>query len=157
MWSYSRTLPTFWLTCSLAVGCATAGGARTTSTPAVTVEPKDVVEPVEEHESIPGWPAYYSPILLGDISGTDEDSGKPASISRGYLFHRIDVEKIRVLKLHANRCDEDLAHCETKVAEATALPSFWSRTEGHILLVAIGVVVGVGATVGIVYAVGGSP
>lgn len=67
------------------------------------------------------------------------------------------MEKIRVLNLHADRCDTDLADCERNVAEATALPSFWSRTEGRVLLIAIGFVAGVGTTISIVYAVGGVP
>ena len=117
----------------------------------------ETADPPEADTPSLGWPPYYSPLLLGEVSGTDQATGKPSSFSRGYLFHRIDVEKFRVLKLHADRCDTDITDCEANVAEATALPSFWSRTEGRVLLIAIGFVAGVGTTVGIVYAVGGGP
>lgn len=158
MKSCSRTLLICWLTCSLAAGgCATAG-AGTKTTPVTTAAAREeTTNPLETSESSPNWPPYYSPLLLGEVSGTDQATGKPSAFSRGYIFHRIDVEKVRVLKLHADRCDKDLADCERKVAEATALLSFWSRTEGRVLLIAIGFVAGVGTTVGIVYAVGGGP
>jgi hypothetical protein len=159
MWSCSRASLTFWAICSfLAAGCATTGiGARAPSAPGDSPPVEQADDPSEELPPPPGWPPYYPPQLLLEVSGTDEVTGNPTSFPRGYLFHRIDVEKVRVLKLHADRCDEDLADCEKKVAETTALPSFWNRTEGRILILAIGFVVGAGLTVGIVYAVGGGP
>ena len=158
MKSCSRTLLICWLICSLAAGgCATTGASAKTTTKVTPPALEETANPPEPNESSPGWPPYYSPLLLAEVSGTDQATGKPSSFSRGYLFHRIDVENLRVLKLHADRCDTDLTDCERKVAEATALPSFWSRTEGRVLLIAIGFVAGVGTTVGIVYAVGGKP
>ena len=154
----SRTLLIFYLTCSLAVGgCATTGTSAKSATVVASAAREETAKPPETDGPSPGWPPYYAPLLLGEVSGTDNATGKPSSFSRGYLFHRNDVEKLRVLKLHADRCDTDLADCERKVAEATALPSFWSRTEGRVLLIAIGFLAGVGTTVGIVYAVGSWP
>jgi len=144
MKSCSKTLLICWLICSItAGGCATAGaGTKTTATSTPARPDKPGESPADSRHS-PGWPPYYPPLLLGDISGTDEVTGKPSSFSRGYLFHRTDMEKVRMLKLHADRCDTDLVDCERKVSEATALPSFWSRTEGRVLLIAIGFVAGV--------------
>ncbi len=158
MKSCSKTLLICWLTCSLtAGGCATVGARTRTSATSTIPQPEEPDELPTNPQPSQGWPAYYPPLLLGDISGTNEATGNAASFPRGYLFHRTDVEKVRVLKLHANRCDTDLADCERKVAEAAALPSFWSRTEGRVLMIAIGFVAGLGTTVGIVYAVGGRP
>lgn len=158
MKSYSGMSLIFYLTCSLvASGCATTGASAKTAPPITTVAREGTATQPEADEPATGWPPYYAPLLLGKVSGIDQATGKASSFSRGYLFHRVDVEKLRVLKLHADRCDTDLAECERRVAEATALPSFWSRTEGRVLLIAIGFAAGVGTTVGIVYAVGGGP
>ena len=69
-------------------------------------------------------------------------------------FHRTDIEKIRTLNLLAIRCDADLTKCERAIAEITALPGFWNRTEGRVVLLAIGFVVGIGATVGVIHVAG---
>jgi len=95
-------------------------------------------------------PPYFAPLLLNEVSGINQDTGKKSSFLRGYLFHRFDVEKIRIIKLHADRCDTDLIDYERKVAE---LSSFWRRTEGRVLLIAIGFIAGVGTTIGIVHAI----
>jgi hypothetical protein len=43
------------------------------------------------------WPLYYPPKLVRDLVGTDIVTGEAASIERGYVLHRIELEKVRVL------------------------------------------------------------
>ena len=154
MWSFSKTLLICWLTCSLAsLGCATTRTATSTraSTAAAATAPASEEEAEPEPELPPptGWPEHYPPRLLREISGTDEVTGAPASIPRGYVFHRLDVEKIRVLRAREARCSDDLSACERSVAELTAAPGFWNRWEGRVLLIGLGFVAGAATTVGI--------
>lgn len=153
MWSFSRTLLTCWLTCSLAAGCATTRAAA--PGPAGTAEAAGTPAPPERPEREPelpppaGWPEHFPPRLLHDISGVDEVTGEPATVPRGYVFHRLDVEKIRVLRAREARCASDLAACEGRVAELAREPSFWNRWEGRALLIGLGFVAGTATTVGI--------
>lgn len=152
MWSFSKTLLICWLTCSLAGGCATTQ----TASPAQVRAPERSDAPAEEEPELPapaGWPEYYPPRLVRDLSAVDEVTGEPASISRGYVFHRIDVEKVRVLRARENRCSTDLSACERRVAELTATPGFWNRWEGRVLLIGLGFIAGTATTVGIVVGV----
>jgi len=149
MWSYSKTLLICWLICSLgSLGCATTRTAA--SRPAASAAPAATTEEPEPELPPPaGWPEHYPPLLLRDISGTDEVTGEPATLPRGYVFHRLDVEKIRVLRAREARCADDVAACERRVAELTAAPSFWNRWEGRVLLIGLGFVAGAATTVGI--------
>lgn len=153
MWSFSRTLLTSWLTCSLAVGCATTRAAA----PAGAMAPEVSAAPAPEGDpELPppaGWPEHFAPRLLRDISGVDEVTGEPAALPRGYVFHRIDVEKIRVLRARENRCSADLVACEGRVAELSAAPGFWDRWEGRVLLIGLGFAAGTATTVGIAVAI----
>lgn len=151
MWSFSKTLLICWLTCSLVAGCATTRAATPSPprTPDAASAPAPAREPEPELPPPPGWPEHYPPRLLRDIAGTDDVIGAPASIPRGYVFHRLDVEKIRVLRARESRSSTDLTACERRVAELTAAPGFWNRLEGRVLLIGLGFIAGAATTVGI--------
>lgn len=151
-WKISRV---FWLTCSLGAGCAATHGTQPAA-PAVTDPPvRSALETAAISLPAPaGWGPRFPPRLLRDLNGTDELTGEVASLPMGYVFHRIDVEKIRVLRMQQASCSTDLEACEHQVAELTATPSFWNRQEGRMLLIGLGFVAGTGATVGIAVAVG---
>ncbi len=44
---------------------------------------------------------------MRDLAGIDAVTGEAASIARGYVLHRIDLETVRVLDARAARCDQD--------------------------------------------------
>jgi hypothetical protein len=96
-----------------------------------------------------GWPPYYPPRLVRDLAGTDAMTGEAASIERGYVLHRIDLEKVRVLDARAARCDQDLGVCEQRVASLAALSGFWDSVGGRVLLIGLGFLAGMSATAGI--------
>jgi hypothetical protein len=96
-----------------------------------------------------GWPPYYPPRLMGDLEGTDVVTGEAASLERGYVLHRLDLEKVRVLDARAARCDQDLGTCEQRVANMAAPPGFWHSMGGRVLLIGLGFLAGVGTTAGI--------
>ena len=149
MWSFSKTLLICWLTCSLALlGCATTRTAAPRS-PEVASAPTPAPEPEPELPRPAGWPEHYPPRLLRDLSGTDEVTGEAATIPRGYVLHRLDVEKVRVLRASDLRCATDLSACERRVAELTATPGFWNRWEGRVLLIGLGFAAGAATAVGI--------
>jgi len=149
MWSFSKTLLISWLICSLAsLGCATTRTATPRSVDAASA-PASRSEPAPELPAPEGWPEHYPPRLLRDISGTDEVTGEPAAIARGYVLHRIDVEKIRILRATSERCTADLGACERRVAELTATPGFWNRWEGRVLLIGLGFIAGTATTVAV--------
>ena len=128
-------------------GCATARPQA--SIPATSMRADDVPE-----ERRPGgWPPYYPPRLVRDLAGTDVVTGEAASIERGYVLHRIDVEKVRVLDARAARCDQDLGVCEQRVARMATTPGFWDSSAGRVLLISLGFLVGMGATAGIAIAI----
>lgn len=148
MWSFSKTLLICWLTCSLAsLGCATTRTAA--PRPEVASAPTPAREPEPELPPPAGWPEHYPPRLLRELSGTDEVTGEPATIPRGYVLHRLDVEKIRVLRASDLRCATDLSACERRVAELTATPGFWNRWEGRVLLIGLGFAAGAATAVGV--------
>jgi hypothetical protein len=76
-------------------------------------------------------------------------TGEAASIERGYVLHRIDLEKVRVLDTRAARCDQDLGVCEQRVASMAAPPGFWDSSVGRVLLIGLGFLAGMSATAGI--------
>ena len=124
-------------------GCATA--RPQTSVPAAPVR---AYEAPEERQPA-GWPPYYPPRLVHDLAGTDAVTGEAASIERGYVLHRLDLEKVRVLDARAARSDQDLGVCEQRVANMAATPSFWDSSAGRVLLISLGFLAGMGATAGI--------
>jgi hypothetical protein len=135
------------LTLALA-GCAPAR-KRASAPPRMAAVRAD--EPQERQP--PGWPPYYPPRLVRDLAGTDAVTGEAAVITRGYVLHRVDVEKIRVMQVGAERCTADLDACEQRVVRAAAPPGFWARWEGRMLLLGLGLVAGTGMTMGLVIAV----
>ena len=124
-------------------GCATA--RPQTNVPATSMRADDV----PEERQLEGWPPYYPPRLVRDLAGTDVVTGEAASIERGYVLHRIDLEKVRVLDARAARCEQDLGVCEQRVAHMTATPGFWDSSGGRVLLIGLGFLAGMGATAGI--------
>jgi hypothetical protein len=100
-----------------------------------------------------GWPPYYPPRLVRDLAGTDAVTGEAASVERGYVLHRVDLEKVRVLDARAVRCDQDLGVCEQRVAHMTATPGFWDSSGGRVLLIGLGFLAGMGAKAGIAISV----
>lgn len=155
-----KTLLIWCLGCSVASGCAARGiagsghpplPAQASPTPGACVG--DPPARVTAAATLPGeWGPYFGPRLLDDLEG-DNATGQREHIARGYVFHRLDVEKIRVLGVRAERLTADLSACETRVAELAA-PSFWHRTEGQVLLLAVGFAAGTATTVGIAVAIG---
>jgi hypothetical protein len=83
-----------------------------------------------------------------DLAGTDAVTGEAASIERGYVLHRIDLEKVRVLDARAARCDQDLGLCEQRVADMVAPSGFWDGSGGRVLLIGLGFLAGMGVTAG---------
>jgi len=149
MWSFFKTSLICWLICSLAtIGCATTRAAAPRTVDAASTSAPDH-EPEPELPAPEGWPEHYPPRLLRDVMGTDEVTGEPASIPRGYVLHRLDVEKVRVLRARETRCTSDLSACESRVAELTAAPGFWNRLEGRVLLIGRGFAAGAATAVGI--------
>jgi hypothetical protein len=73
-----------------------------------------------------------------DLAGTDAVTGEAASIERGYVLHRVDLEKVRVLDARAARCEQDLGICEQRVAHLAAPPGFWDSMGGRVLLISLG-------------------
>ena len=108
----------------------------------------DHLEITEERQP-EGWPPYYPPRLVRDLAGTDAVTGEAASIERGYVLHRIDLKKARVLDARTARCDQDLGTCEQRVAHMTATPGFWNSSAGRVLLISLGFLAGMGVTAGI--------
>ena len=92
---------------------------------------------------------YYPPRLVRDLAGTDAVTSEAASIERGYVLHRIDLEKVRVLDARAARCDQDLGVCEQRVTSMAAPPGFWDSVGGRVLLIGLGFLAGMGATAGV--------
>jgi hypothetical protein len=121
-------------------GCATARPQTS-----VAAAPVRADEAPEEHQPA-GWPPYYPPRLVRDLAGTDVVTGEAASIERGYVLHRIDLEKVRVLDARAARCDQDLGICEQRVAHLAATPGLWDGMGGRVLLIGLGFLAGMGAT-----------
>jgi hypothetical protein len=124
-------------------GCAT--GRPQTSVPAAPMRADDA----SEERQPEGWPPYYPPRLVRDLAGTDAVTGEAASIKRGYVLHRIDLEKVRVLDARAARCDQDLGVCEQRVESMAVSPVFWDSSAGRVLLISLGFLAGMGATAGI--------
>ena len=104
---------------------------------------------VPEERELAGWPPCYPPRLVRDLAGTDAVTGEPASVERGYVLHRIDLEKVRVLDARAARCEQYLGVCEQRVASMAASPGFWDSSAGRVLLISISFLVGMGAMAGI--------
>jgi hypothetical protein len=90
---------------------------------------------------------------MRDLVGTDAVTGQAASIERGYVLHRLDLEKVRVLDARAARCEQDLGICEQRVASLAAPSGFWDSSAGRVLLISLGFLAGMGATAGIAVAV----
>jgi hypothetical protein len=133
------------LACSLGLtGCVTAREQTSTVTAASMR--------ADEERQPEGWPLYYPPRLVRDLTGTDAVTGEAASIERGYVLHRIDLEKVRVLDARAKRCDLDLGRCEQRVADMAALPDFWNGSGGRALLIGLGFLAGMGVTAGLAIA-----
>jgi hypothetical protein len=128
-------------------GCATARPQAS-----IPATPMRADSSTEERQP-EGWPPYYPPRLVRDLAGTDAVTGEAASIERGYVLHRLDLEKVRVLDARAARCDQDLGTCEQRVANMAATPSFWDSSAGRVLLISLGFLVGMGATAGIAIAI----
>ncbi len=124
-------------------GCATT--RPQTSIPAAPMRAHDAPEERQPE----GWPPYYPPRLVRDLAGTDAVTGEAASVERGYVLHRIDLEKVRVLDARAARCDQDLGVCEQRVASMAAPSGFWEGSAGRVLLIGLGFLAGMGATAGI--------
>ena len=124
-------------------GCATARPQA--SVPATSMRADDV--PEERRPA--GWPPYYPPWLVRDLAGTDAVTGEAMSIERGYVLHRLDLEKVRVLDARAARCDHDLGVCEQRVASMASTPGFWDSSGGRALLISLDFLAGMGATAGI--------
>ena len=124
-------------------GCATARPQA--SIPATSMHADDVPEERQPE----GWPPYYPPRLVRDLAGTDAVTGEAASVERGYVLHRVDLEKVRVLDARAVRCDQDLGVCEQRVASMAAPSGFWEGSAGRVLLIGLGFLAGMGATAGI--------
>jgi hypothetical protein len=107
------------------------------------------VDDAPEERQPEGWPPYYPPALVRDLAATDAVTGEAASIERGYVLHRIDLEKVRVLDARATRCDQDLGTCEQRVASRAAPSGFWASLGGRVLLIGLGFLAGMGATAGV--------
>jgi hypothetical protein len=132
----------------LACGLALAGCATTRTQTSVPAAPMRANDAPEERQP-EGWPPYYPPRLVRDLAGTDAVTGEAASIERGYVLHRIDLEKVRVLDARAARCDQDLGVCEQRVASLAAPSGFWDSVGGRVLLIGLGFLAGMSATAGI--------
>jgi hypothetical protein len=132
------------LACGLALaGCATTRAQ--TTIPAASMR----ADNAPEERQLEDWPPYYPPRLVRDLAGTDIVTGEAASIERGYVLHRIDLEKVRVLDARAARCDQDLGVCEQRVASLAAPSGFWDSVGGRVLLISLGFLAGMSATAGI--------
>lgn len=140
-----------WMTALVLVGfaatlaCGPRHAAQPPATPLQSLASKSAADA--------DWPAYYAPQLVRDVTATDATTGEPAQLERGYVLHRLDVEKIRVLDARAQRCAIDLRACEVRITNLATMPSLLSRWEGRILLVGLGFLVGAATTVGIVHTV----
>lgn len=132
----------------LACGLVLAGCATTRPQTSVPAAPMRADDAPEERQP-EGWPPYYPPRLVRDLAGTDAVTGEAASIERGYVLHRIDLEKVRVLDARAARCDKDLGTCEQRVASMAAPTGFWDSSAGRVLLIGLGFLAGMSATAGI--------
>lgn len=144
----------FWLICDVALaGCGTTRVQTDAPAAPMRAEEPHPEEPHPEEHQTEGWPLYYPPRLVRDLAGTDVVTGQVASIERGYVLHRVDLEKVRVLDAQAARCDQDLGVCEQRMASMVAPSGFWNRPSGRLLLIGLGFLAGMGATVGITSAV----
>ena len=137
------------LTCGLAL----AGCAITHEQPGViAVASMRASEPPSAERPREGWPPCYPSWLVHDLTGTDAVTGKAASLERGYVLHRTDVERVRVLDARAARCDQDLGICEQRMATMVAPSDFWDGSGGRVLLIGLGLLAGMGLTAGIAIA-----
>jgi hypothetical protein len=136
------------LVCLALTGCVTA--REQTST--VTAASMRADEQPSEERQPEGWPPYYPPRLVRDLAGIDAVTGDAASIERGYVLHRIDLEKVRVLDARAARCDQYLGLCEQRVVNMAAPPDFWDGSGGRALLIGLGFLAGMGVTAGLAIA-----
>jgi len=93
--------------CMVGLACAFAGCATARPQTSIPAAPMRADDAPEERQP-EGWPPYYPPRLVRDLAGTDAVTGEAASIERGYVLHRLDLEKVRVLDARAARCDQRL-------------------------------------------------
>ena len=135
----------------LACGLALAGCETTRPQASIPATPMRADGAPEERQP-EGWPPYYPPRLVRDLAGTDAVTGEAASVERGYVLHRLDLEKVRVLDARAARCDQDLGACEQRVAHMAATPGFWDSSGGWVLLIGLGFLAGMSATAGVAIA-----
>jgi hypothetical protein len=134
--------------CMVGLAFALAGCATTRPQTSVPAAPMRADDAPEERQP-EGWPPYYPPRLVRDLAGTDAVTGEAASIERGYVLHRIDLEKVWVLDARAARCDQDLGLCEQRVANMATPSGFWDSSVGRVFLIGLGFLAGMGATAGI--------
>jgi hypothetical protein len=131
------------LACGLVLTGCTPAREQTSTVTAASMRADE--QPSEERQP-EGWPPYYPPRLVRELAGTDAVTGEAASIERGYVLHRIDLEKVRVLDARAARCDQDLGICEQRVASMAAPSDFWDGSAGRALLIGFGFLAGMGVT-----------
>jgi hypothetical protein len=136
------------LACLALTGCATAREQTSTIT---TASVRADEHPSEERQR-EGWPPYYPPQLVRNLAGTNAVTGEAASIERGYVLHRIDLEKVRVLDARAARCEQDLGACEQRVASMAAPSDFWDGSASRVLLIGLAFLAGMGVTAGLAIA-----
>jgi hypothetical protein len=134
----------------LACGVVLAGCAPTREqTSTITAASVRADEQPSEERQPEGWPPYYPPRLVRDLAGADAVTSEAASIERGYVLHRIDLEKVRVLDARAVRCDQDLGLCEQRMASMATPSDFWDGSGGRALLIGLGLLAGMGVTAGL--------
>jgi hypothetical protein len=107
---------------------------------------------VEQERQPEGWPSYYPPRLVRDLTGIDAVTGEPMFVERGHVLHRIELEKVRVLDARAARCDQELGRREQHVASMAAPSDFWGGPGGRVLLIGLGFLAGIGVTAGLAIA-----
>lgn len=100
---------------------------------------------------------YFPPTAVLQIraryKGDDGTAGPEFKADSGFVFHRIDTEKVHVLGSTLKDCKEDRDVCEARELETTVDPSFFDSFGGKLTLTVGGFAIGVGVTVAIVAAV----
>lgn len=93
------------------------------------------------------WPPYYKTCVLKNIQGKVLGLNQLVTLPKGFVFHRLDVEKIYVIGDKLKVCNSDLKECENRPMPKPERPGFFSTPSGKLILFGIGFVVGAASTV----------
>ena len=91
------------------------------------------------------WPPPYELRLLHSIQGIT-GGGEVVLVERGYVMHRVDVERVYGLTANLDTCRDELHRCNAD--RLPPPPSFWDSDLGSAVMVGLGVVAGAAAATG---------